>query len=168
MSPAPRARGALLVGSVPLADTEQVFRLTSDALGDRVRSVPDGETGHRRRWVGWQQPRLAASPQLQPVEREHPIYPELPLLTVRPGTSAADSHVGPLGYADAAIASYATFAALKASGAFAPDVRFQVSLPTPLAPVYLFMADPESMRLIEPAYHRGMLAALQAILHAIP
>jgi hypothetical protein len=157
-----------LLGSVPLADADQVFGLVSDALGARVRSVPDGETGDRRRWVGWQQPRLAASPQLQPIERAHPIYSELPLLAVRPGTSAADIQIGPLGYADAAIASYAKFAGLKARGAFAPDVRFQVSLPTPLAPVHLFMADPNSMRLVEPAYHVRLLAELQAILGAIP
>ena len=36
-------KGALLVGSVPLADSEQVFRAAVEILGDRLRRVPDGD-----------------------------------------------------------------------------------------------------------------------------
>ena len=49
---------------------------------------------------------------------------------------------GNLGYADTAIASYKTFARLKRDGAIPAHCRFQLSLPTPLAPISAFV-DPE-------------------------
>ena len=52
-------RGALLVGSVPLASTEAVLRATSASLGAHLRRVPDGETGERTYWMVFQLPRLA-------------------------------------------------------------------------------------------------------------
>ena len=46
------ARGLVhLIGSVPLATTEEVFRTLAASLGDLLSRVPDGETGERRRWV---------------------------------------------------------------------------------------------------------------------
>jgi hypothetical protein len=35
--------GAHLVGSVPLRSAEEVFRMLSERLGDRVQRLPDGE-----------------------------------------------------------------------------------------------------------------------------
>ena len=43
----------LLVGSVALQSAEDVFRTVSATLGDRVRRIPDGETGPRSLWVFW-------------------------------------------------------------------------------------------------------------------
>ena len=43
------ALGAHLVGSVPLPDAESVFRTLGTELGDRLRRLPDGETGPTRR-----------------------------------------------------------------------------------------------------------------------
>jgi len=37
--------GAHLIGSVPLADTEAVFRTVAGALGPHLARIPDGETG---------------------------------------------------------------------------------------------------------------------------
>jgi hypothetical protein len=47
----PKVKGALLVGSIPLSSAEEVFRLTSEVLGDRLERVPDGETGGRLGWI---------------------------------------------------------------------------------------------------------------------
>ena len=41
------ARNVYLVGSVPMADTRQVFASVSAALGARIKRLPDGETGER-------------------------------------------------------------------------------------------------------------------------
>ncbi len=49
-------RDILIVGSVPLADSEAVFRAVAGALGDRVRRIPDGETGARINWIESQSP----------------------------------------------------------------------------------------------------------------
>jgi hypothetical protein len=48
------ASGAHLVGSVPLASSEAVFRAIAAEIGDRVRRIPDGETGPRSDWIVWQ------------------------------------------------------------------------------------------------------------------
>jgi hypothetical protein len=46
------ARDILLVGSVGLADAEEVFRAAGSILGDQVRRLPDGETGIARSvWI---------------------------------------------------------------------------------------------------------------------
>ena len=51
-----RQRDILIVGSVPLADAEAVFRTIAAALGARVRRIPDGETGARINWIESQSP----------------------------------------------------------------------------------------------------------------
>ena len=57
--------GALMVGSIPLRSTEDVFRTVAGALGDRLRRIPDGETGPRSDWIVWQYPVLNARPQFE-------------------------------------------------------------------------------------------------------
>jgi len=47
-------RGVHLVGSVPLSGAEEVFRTASAILGERLRRLPDGETGDRTNRFGWQ------------------------------------------------------------------------------------------------------------------
>src|SRR2546428_12868249 len=41
------AREVLLVGSVGLKDSEEVFRTVGPLLGGRMKRIPDGETGLR-------------------------------------------------------------------------------------------------------------------------
>src|SRR3546814_9748127 len=84
----------------------------------------------------------------------------------------SDLHVGerafpPLGYARAALASYATFRAMKEEGRIAPGTRFQVALPTPFAPMMSFI-EPGSFHRIEPLYVAAMHRELDEILSAIP
>jgi hypothetical protein len=62
-------RGALLLGSIPLANAEEVFRTSCDRLGDRLRRVPDGETGERLGWIRWQH----RSPSDHRKVRRHPL-----------------------------------------------------------------------------------------------
>jgi hypothetical protein len=56
-----------LVGSVPLANAEEVFRTVSSILGERLRRIPDGETGERTYWIAWQLPFLANNPRFEMV-----------------------------------------------------------------------------------------------------
>src|ERR671936_881543 len=125
----PLARGVLLVGSVPLQSNEDVFRTTSASLGGRLRRIPDGETGERYYWIGWQVGVLDRQPELERIPPEPGAYAPLPHFKLRP--SAGTITFGPLGYADAAIASYAVFQRLKQAGTLPAHYRFQVSLPTP-------------------------------------
>src|SRR5437870_2208001 len=128
-------RGVLLVGSVPLTSAEEVFRTTSAILGERLRRIPDGETGVRTNWIGWQLAFLASNPHLEMVPPDPNAYAPLPHFKLRAPVASGDIVFDQLGYADAAKASYAVFSQLKQAGILPAQCRFQVSLPTPLAPV---------------------------------
>ncbi len=159
--------GTHLVGSVPLGGVEEVFRRTAAALGDRLRRLPDGEPGPRSDWILWQYPVFSALPQFEVGPPGTGAYRTLPKLRMRDGERAADIVLGNLGFADAAIASYAIFAKLKRDGVIPRHVRFQVSLPTPLAPISAFI-DPEHQAAVEPVYEARVLAELETIFAAVP
>src|SRR6266567_3889687 len=160
-------RGVHLVGSVPLNNAEEVFRTASSTLGDRLRRVPDGETGVRTNWIGWQINFLAQNPHLEVLPPDPIAYAPLPSIRLRSPASPEDITFDQLGYAGAAIASYAVFTQLKQAGIIPAHYRFQVSLPTPLAPVVAFVA-PEDRAIVEPAYEKAMFAELDRITAAIP
>lgn len=159
--------GVHLVGSVPLGSAEEVFRLASQALGDRLRRIPDGETGPRADWILWQYPVFSSRPQFEVGPPGPASYRTLPQLRLRAGAHAEDVSFDELGFAASALASYRLFARLKRDGHVPPGCRFQLSLPTPLAPVSAFVA-PEDQAGIEPAYEARMLEEVTRILEHIP
>jgi hypothetical protein len=59
------AHGVHLVGSVPLASPEAVFRALAAEIGDRLRRIPDGETGPRSDWIVWQLPVFTTQQQFE-------------------------------------------------------------------------------------------------------
>jgi hypothetical protein len=159
--------GAHLVGSVPLRDAEQVFRMVGDRLGDRVRRIPDGETGPRADWIVWQYPVLSSRPQFEVAPPAPGSYRALPRLMLRSHDDADELRFGSLGYAEAASLSYRTFGPLKRDGVVPPGCRFQVCLPTPLAPVSAFVAVADQ-EVVERAYEAAMTVEIEEILEAIP
>lgn len=159
--------GVHLAGSVPLANAEEVFRRVADRLGDRLRRIPDGETGPRSDWILWQYPVFSALPQFVVGPPGDASYRTLPKLRLRSGASAADVSFESLGYADTAITSYRLFAQLKRDGVVPAHARFQVCLPTPLAPISAFV-DPEHQAAIEPIYEARVLEELAQIIATIP
>jgi hypothetical protein len=182
--PAAARPGALtqLVGSVPLDSAEEVFRAVSGELGPRIQRIPDGETGDRSGWVGFLLPMLAAHPafevmssgpagsplaDLDKVARAEGEDYSLPAFALRPGARAESLEFGDLGYARAAIDSYATFARLKDAGTIGTDTRFQVSLPTPLALLLLFVSPRDQLE-VEPAFKAALLRELDRICEAVP
>jgi len=161
------AVGVHLVGSVPLRDAEEVFRRAAEMLGDRLRRIPDGETGPRSDWILWQYPAFSSRPQFEIGPPGDGGYRTLPKLRLRPDESGRAVRFENLGYADTAIASYRLFARLKRDGVIPRHCRFLVSLPTPLAPVSAFVA-PEHQSQIEPIYEAKMLEEVTEILQAVP
>src|SRR6185295_2315111 len=150
--------GVLLVGSVPLGSAEEVFRTASTVLGERLRRIPDGETGERTNWIYWQLGMFASHPAFEMViSKSDDAYQAIPRVRRRPGASGQAITFDRLGYADAAKASYAVFKRLKQEGAIPAGVRFQVSLPTPLAPVNAFIAL-EDQAAVEEPYEAALLA----------
>ncbi|WP_417564173.1 hypothetical protein [Microbacterium sp.] len=162
-------QGAHLVGSVNYDDVETTMRTAAELLGTRLRRIPDGEVGRRFHWIVFQADILG---QVDGIERvgDHPI--PLRMLDARPvrvsdGVDPASLVLPPLGYAAAAEESYAIFRRLRDEGAIAAGVRFQVSLPTPLAVVGAFFPL-EQRAAIEPVYRAALYRELDDILAAIP
>ncbi|HET9492342.1 MAG TPA: class I SAM-dependent methyltransferase [Methylomirabilota bacterium] len=167
MDPHVPAHGAHLVGSVPLASAEAVFRTVAAAIGDRLRRIPDGETGPRSDWIVWQLPVFTSHPQLEVVPPGPNSWRPLPRVRLDEAAHPAGVVFEALGYAEAAIASYRMFARLKRDALLPEACRFQVCLPTPLAPISAFVV-PEAQALLEPAYEARLLAELRLVLETVP
>jgi hypothetical protein len=159
--------GVHLVGSIPLPGSEEVFRLSAEILGDRLRRLPDGETGSRSDWIAWQYPVFSACPEFETGPAADASYGVLSPLRLRRGEPAGPICMGDLGYAREAIESYGTFARLKNAGEIPQGCRFLLSLPTPLAPVSAFVAA-EDQATLEPVYESRMLREVERVLAAIP
>ena len=160
MSSLTKPSEVLLIGSGPLVSASDFFTTTSCALPERLHQVPDGETGIRGNFIAWQ----------------HPVFP---ITIVQPrwgGQPSAESaakkytleDINPTGYDDQAIASYATFRELKVAGTIPPNVRFQVSLPTPLSVVRGFVEDDGVCTQVAPLYEKRLLDSLHRLQQQVP
>ncbi|MDB5408891.1 MAG: hypothetical protein JWL84_3803 [Rhodospirillales bacterium] len=163
------------VGSIPLTDAEIVFRTLSSATGRHLRRLPDGETGIRKSWIRFLQDVLAESPAIEMAKDVPPfkftqwdgkIVREIPRLRVKPGAKpdAADFTTG---YADMAIASWGVFDRLQKAGVIPAEVRFQISIPTPIAPTYNNMVPSDRPALL-PALTQHFIGEVAKIAAAIP
>jgi hypothetical protein len=185
-------RGVHLVGSMALRDNEEVMRTATTILGARVRRLPDGETGERNLWIAWQMPKLAANPAIESrgarpsqfairafskshiarrainyaFARLNSVIPRGWSLRVRPGVAVDDIELGPLGYAGAAIDSYQVFHRLTTEGLIPDSVRFQVSIPSPLAIATFFPLEQRAM--VVPVLKRQLLNEVAEMASAIP
>ncbi len=166
---------AHLVGSVPLADSEAVFRTVTEAMGPNLRRIPDGETGERIRWIWFQRDMLWNNADLEEDpdaglyavhQWDGKLLRETPYLRFKPSVDPNTVRF-PTGYAEAAAASHATYARLRDEGVICPGVRFQVSLPTPMSTGYMYVS-PASRDAYLPAYERSLVEALDGILDSVP
>ena len=166
---------AHLVGSVPLSDSETVFRTVCAELGPHLRRVPDGETGERRRWIWFQRDMLWNHPDLEEdtdaglyavYQWDGALLRETPYLRFKPSADPGAVEF-PTGYAEAAAGSHAVYSRLRDEGVIGSGTRFQVSLPTPMSTGYMYVS-PASRSAYMPAYERCLLDALDGILSAIP
>ena len=169
------ASHAHLVGSVPLADSETVFRTVCAELGQHMRRIPDGETGERIRWIWFQRDMLWNHPDMEedPDAGLYAVYQwdgkllrETPYVRIKPSVDPDTLHF-PTGYAEAASASYATYSRLRDEGVISADTRFQVSLPTPMSTGYMYVSQ-ASRDAYLPAYERSLAEALDGILATVP
>ena len=159
-----------LVGSIPLANAAEVFECMVP-LAERLRRVPDGETGPTRSiWILCQQNALtrsggfdAADPSKQPEHKYSIKYPfELNSRGESPGFE-----IGAIDYAAWAIASYARFRTLKEAGAIPRHWRFQVCLPTPLVVINRLVV-PSDQPVAYRLYHAAMRREIAQITTEIP
>lgn len=173
MAEAVKVRGAHLVGSVPLSSEEEVFRVMGEHLGDRLRRVPDGETGPRSLWIAYQVGVFNQIPELELFIPQAGMVDGQPFGTtgqphfrVRDGADPHDVKFDNLGYADVALASYEIFEQLQRDGVIPASSRFQVSLPTAQSVVSAFLGD--YFDILEAPYEAAMMHEVERILAGIP
>jgi hypothetical protein len=157
-------------GSVNLADAESVMREIASRVPAGLRRIPDGETGDRGNWIFFQMQRFMQMPTLVPagpIGAEDGDYEALPQLRLADGVGPDQVEWPNIGYADAYLASYRTFSALRGEGVIPAGVRFQVEYPTPLASIGGYIVPEQQMALIG-SYERAMFADLDRLLAAIP
>ena len=164
-----------LVGSIPLPDAETVFRTISTAVGRHLVRLPDGETGIRKTWIHFLQGVLAENPAIEVahdvppfrfVQWDGKLIREIPRLRIRPG-ARPDPATFKTGYADMAIESWGIFQRLQQAGVIPAPVKFQISLPTPIAPTYNNML-PSHRQAILPALTRHLTGEVARIAAAMP
>jgi methionine synthase II (cobalamin-independent) len=164
------ARTIYLVGSVPMASTQDVFEKVSAALGSALLTLPDGETGERLDWITWLEPVFADHPafelsnetfQLHGLAARHRRY------RLKPGASIDDVRFDNLFYADVAKRSYATFAALKRAGKIPAHVKFQVDLVPAHSVIWLFVQE-DLQRAVDSIYNDAVLREIDKIAADIP
>ncbi len=80
------SRSAHLVGSLPGDDARDAMQLAVGKLGDRLRTLPDGETGERHHWIIHIITALRRHPDLElKKEGDWSDYDKTPVLRVRKG-----------------------------------------------------------------------------------
>jgi hypothetical protein len=159
-----------LVGSVPMANAEAVFRTVSAAFGAKLKRIPDGETGERSDWITWLRPVFADNPAFElsdEIFRLHETAPPIQRYRLRPGRSIEDVKIDNLFYADIAADSYRTFRKLKDAGEIPRVTRFQVDLVPAHSVIWLFLVD-ELHAAIDPLYNAALKREIDKIAAAIP
>jgi methionine synthase II (cobalamin-independent) len=159
------------IGSIGLEDAEIVFRSIAEHVGNKARRYPDGETGARHYWVNWQRKVFEEHPSfvLSAIREDSDIddLPEFPKFKPVDGVKTEDIVFDSVGYASEALASYQTFSRLQQEGVIPEGVKFQVSLPTPLAVIYGFI-EPAYAAGVESIYEKTMLKEVETIVKNIP
>ncbi|MBK01292.1 MAG: hypothetical protein CL464_02370 [Acidimicrobiaceae bacterium] len=158
--------GAHLVGSAPVTDPNQLFRLVHDHLSDHLRRVPDGEVGERDAWIRWQHAKLAQCPQVvaQTPDSSY-LGRELQQFVIADDAQSVD--LVDLGYADAALGSWELFKRAREEGTLAPHQRFMVGLPSPLSVTTMYVA-PASRPAVFEAWVVAMEKEVSRIVDNIP
>ncbi len=163
------------VGSIPLPDSETVFRTLAAACGPHLVRLPDGETGIRKTWIRFLQDVLSGNsaiefatdvPPFKFVQWDGKVIREIPRLRVKPGATP-DPATFKTGYADMAIESWKVFERLQKEGAVPAGVKFQISIPTPIAPTYNNMVPGDRQKVLGPLTE-SLLGEVKRIAQALP
>ena len=159
-----------IVGSVPLADAEEVFTSLAGGLGPALKRIPDGETGERLSWVGWLGRVFAAVPQLElsgDVWRVHEAASAHRVYRLKPGAKVSDIRFDTLPYGDFALESYAVFKRLRDAGKILAGTKFQVDFAPAHSAARSHVAEsllPE----MEPIFNDAIMREIDRIAAAIP
>ena len=165
-------RDVYLVGSVPMANAEQVFEAVSAALGRRIKRIPDGETGERGDWITWLEPVFAAKSGAAEVRR---ILPRCtpPDTGARTLHAQARPHAGGRAFRQSALRRYrerilrGVQAAQETPARSPPETKFQIDLVPAHSVIWLYLVD-ELHAPIDPIYNEAVKREIDKIAAALP
>ncbi len=159
-----------IVGSVPLANAEDVFTTVGATLGPYLKRLPDGETGERLSWVGWLGRVFAQSPVLELSDDTWRVHEAATLhrrYRLKQGAAIADFHIDKLPYGDFAQDSYGVFRRLRDAGKIPPGVKFQVDFAPAHSAARSNVVD-EILPAVEPIFNDAILREIDRIAAVIP
>jgi len=162
----------LLVGSVPLASVEEVFKTCGTLLGNDVASLPDGEVGNRSYWILYVAYKtFLGHPSIitltQPKQGWKPTSME-DFFSFKLKEGVKSLRFDKLGYAEEAIKSYQAFSKARAAGSIAKGVRFQVAFPFPQDATFVFFRNPADHAAVEAAYEDVLAREIDTIFREVP
>src|SRR6476646_5698326 len=160
----------LLVGNLPAASSEQALRAGGDLFADLTFALPDGETGPREMWTGYEGMNLfAVNPGIEVLRNveglPRDIY-DIRFYGVRDGVS--ELHFDSWPRIDDAIESYGVFSKLRDQGVIPPHLRFQVCLPFPTSSLCSLVDFNKDFPIIAPAFEDLMARETERLLDVIP
>ena len=159
--------GALLVGSVPLASARRCSARSPGRSATACAASPTARPARARTGSSGSCRSSRRGRSSRSCRPGRDSWRPLPRVRLADGAAPSACTFEALGYADAARASYRTFARLKRDGVVPVACRFQVCLPTPLAPISAFVV-PEHQAALEPVYEARLLRELGRILEEMP
>jgi hypothetical protein len=163
-------RSIHLVGSVPMASAQAVFEHVSAVLGQRLKRIPDGETGERSDWITWLEPVFANNPAFQKSGeffRVHATGTGRERYMLKPGLRPQDARFDNLFYADIAQQSYSIFKQLKEAGKIHARAKFQVDLVPAHSVLWLFLIEALHAP-VDAIYNAAVKREIDKIAAAIP
>ena len=162
-------KGCHLVGSVCLPDTEAVFRQCCEAMPNRLKRIPDGETGVRSFFTYFQIAFFQAVPEMMTefvnnaaIEMEERTPEQVAEGVEKLRKANPSTH-----YEDSAIESYGLFKKLRDEGVIPKGTRFQVCLPGIANVIMVFVQKPFQAA-VEPVYEEALFRAMRNIQDTIP
>lgn len=175
----------MLVGSVPLATVDDVFRECGSAIGEWLSFMPDGEVGERAGWTMYlhtqvfsqcpdleRASRPAVDNQDAPPQHDHHwdaalVDPaEFDTYRIREGVSRP--RFGDMYFGGVAAESYQQFVARRADGDIPEHVRFQVCVPGTSSAIEEHFLDPADWPAAKLAYRDAIADELGRLLEVIP
>jgi hypothetical protein len=164
-----------MVGSIPLADAEAVFRTLGGKLGAHMERIPDGETGRRSRWISFINDQMKDHPAFE-IDKSIPPFQftqwdgkvvyEIERLKFKDDVDPATVTFN-TGYAEDAVRNFPVFERLQNEGAVPAGVKYQICMATPLAVTYNFMSPVSYVPFIE-VYSRHVADEFNKISDALP
>lgn len=138
-------------------------------MQNRLRRIPDGETGDRKLFVQFQKAFFLPAPEVIPEFKMNAalVSHDFSLEHVNAAVEKIKASPRKTMYDDHAIASYKDFKKLRDDGVLPKDIKFQVSIPTHINAILGFVQR-DFQPAMEPIYKHALFQAMRKIQDTIP